>query len=247
MTRRARIAIFVPAWLGLAALLGWGLAGLPAFGHYRGRYGFLLDAIATPERHVTNVVMATTFDYRGVDTMGEEFILFAAVAGVVLLLRGGGRDEPRRDVGLVETSDAVRVVAGLMVGGAVLVGLWLVAFGYVTPGGGFQGGVAVAAGAALLYLATGRRAFAPFGNEEALDPLEATGAGAYVVIGLAALVSGLPFLSNLLGPGTSGTLWAGGSVPLLNWAAGLEVAAANLVLYSEFLAEYVVPLPRRQA
>ena len=29
-----------------------------------------------------------------------------------------------------------------MVGGGLLVGLWLVAFGYVTPGGGFQGGVA---------------------------------------------------------------------------------------------------------
>ena len=31
---------------------------------------------------------------------------------------------------------------------------------------------------------------------------------------------------------------------LLNWAVALEVAAANLVLYAEFLEQYVVSLVR---
>ena len=87
MSRRIRIAVFVPALGVLFALLLWGFVGMPDFGHYRGPYGFVLDRVATPERHVTNVVNATTYDYRGFDTMGEEFILFAAVIGVVLLLR----------------------------------------------------------------------------------------------------------------------------------------------------------------
>jgi multicomponent Na+:H+ antiporter subunit B len=241
MSRRARIAVFAPALGGFAALLGWGVAGIPAFGHYRGPYGFVLDRIVTPERHVTNVVTGTVFDVRGFDTLGEEFILFGAVAGVVLLLRGHEREHPAH-VGDTVASDALRVLGTLMVGVGVLIGLWLVAFGFVTPGGGFQGGVAIAAGAVLLYLAAGVHAWRRLGDERILDPLEGLGAGAYAIVGLAALVSGMPFLANLLGTGTPGTLVSGGSAVLVNWAAALEIAAANLVLYTEFLHEYVAPL-----
>ena len=55
------------------------------------------------------------------------------------------------------------------------------------------------------------------------------GAGAFVAFGLAALISGAPFLHNLLGPGKTGTLFSGGSIAIVNWAVALEVAAANLV------------------
>jgi len=244
LTRRTRILIFAAAGLGLGALLGWSLAGIPHFGDYRGPYGYILNRIVVPERHTTNVVGATVFDVRGFDTMGEEFILFAAVMGVVLLLRRTSEPTEAEDAAEWVGSDALRVVATLMVGAAVLVGLWLVAFGYVTPGGGFQGGVAVASGAALLYFAFTMRSFRPFADEQLMDPLEATGAGAFVVVGLAALVSGMQFLHNLFGPGTTGTLRSGGSIALVNWAVGLEVAAALLTLYSLFLREYVVPLAR---
>ena len=57
-----------------------------------------MNTIAVPQRHTANVVTAVVFDYRGFDTMGEEFILFAAVSGVVLLLREtrGARERDRR-------------------------------------------------------------------------------------------------------------------------------------------------------
>ncbi len=190
-----------------------------------------------------NVVNATTYDIRGFDTLGEEFILFAAVVGVVLLLRGEERE--RAPAGDDIGSDLVRVFGTLAIGAAILVGLWLVAFGFVTPGGGFQGGVALAGGALLLYLVAGFRAWSGFGNESVLDPLEALGAGGYVVIGLAALISGLPFLTNLLSGGAVGTVWSGGSAGFVNWAAGIEVAAANVVLFAEFLDEYIAPIARR--
>jgi multicomponent Na+:H+ antiporter subunit B len=192
---------------------------------------------------MANATNAVTYDYRGFDTMGEEFILFASVVGVVLLLRSGG--ERKRDMDESVGSDLVRVVGVLAVSAAVLVGLWLVAFGFVTPGGGFQGGVVIAGGAVLLFLAASYRAWSGFGDEHILDPLEGIGAGGYVIVGLAALVSGLPFLRNLLGGGTTGTVWSAGSAAFVNWAAGIEVAAANLVLYTEYLHEYVVPLGRK--
>ena len=240
MSRRVRLAVFVPALGVFAALLVWGLVGLPDFGHYVGPYGYLLDRVAVPERHVTNVVTAVVFDYRGFDTLGEEFILFTAVVGVVLLLRGDEPEAPELNDSI--GSDLVRVGGVLAVGAALLVGLWLVAFGYLTPGGGFQGGVVVAAAALLVFLVSSYRDWEGIGSEHVLDPLEAVGAGGFVVIGLAALVSGMPFLTNLLGPGSTGTLRSGGSLPFLNWAVALEVSAALLVLFSEFLEEYVVPL-----
>jgi multicomponent Na+:H+ antiporter subunit B len=237
-----RIGLVLPALAGLGVLLVWAYTGIPAFGDYQGPYGFVLQRISVPLRHMDNVVNATTYDIRGIDTMGEEFILFAAVIGVVLLLRGD--EERSREVADDIGSDVVRIFGTLAIGGAVLIGLWLVANGFVTPGGGFQGGVAIAGGALLLYLVAGYREWSAFGNESLLDPIKAIGGGGYVVIGLAALIGGLPFLTNFFGGGNLGTVWSGGSAGFVNWSAGIEVAAANVLLFSEFLEKYIVPIAR---
>jgi hypothetical protein len=50
----------------------------------------------------------------------------------------------------------------------------------------------------------------------------------------------------MLGPGESGTLLSGGTLPFLNLATAIEVAAANVLLCAEFLEEYVAPLARRR-
>jgi multicomponent Na+:H+ antiporter subunit B len=243
VSRRAiRGLVALPAVGGLGALLAWGVSGLAPFGHFHGFYGQLLNAIALPQRHTTNTVTAVVFDYRGLDTMGEELILFAAVVGVVLLLRETGKPT-RADIARdTVSSDALRVFGVGGAGIAILVGVWLAAFGLVTPGGGFQGGVAIASAVVVLFLTGGFRSWHRLSNERALDPVEGGGAAGYVAVGLAALISGAPFLHNLLGPGKAGTLFSGGSMSLLNWAVALEVAAANLVLYAEFLEQYVVSL-----
>jgi multicomponent Na+:H+ antiporter subunit B len=161
---------------------------------------------------------------------------------VTLLLR----DETRSRQAERRTSrlddDAVRLVGVAMIGGGLLVGLWLMAFGYITPGGGFQGGVLAAGAVLLLYLVGSHRDYRPFRNEHFLDPLEAVGAGGYIVIGLAALVSGTAFLTNLFGLGTTGTLVSSGSIALLNWASAIAVSCAMVLLFAEFLETYVVPL-----
>jgi multicomponent Na+:H+ antiporter subunit B len=232
--RQVRGILALPVLAGVGALLFWGFSGLPPFGNFHGFYGQLLNHIAVPQRHTSNVVTAIVFDYRGFDTMGEEFILFAAVTGVVLLLRG---DEQGKDTDV--QSIALRRLGPALGAFVALVGLWLAAFGLVTPGGGFQGGVVIAAGLVVLYLTVGYTSWHRLANEKVVDPLEGLGAGTYVAVGLAALIAGSPFLHNLLGPGTTGTLFSGGSMSLLNWAVALEVAAANVTLYSEFLQRFV--------
>jgi multicomponent Na+:H+ antiporter subunit B len=247
VSRRLRIGILAPALAGLGALFAWAIAGMPAFGDYRGPYGLVLNRVVVPLRHTTNVVMGTNFDVRAIDTMGEEFILYAAIVGVTLLLRDDAR------AGRVERrtqrlpSDAVRLVGVVMIGGGLLVGLWLQAFGYITPGGGFQGGVLFAGAILVLYLVGSHRDYRPFRDERVLDPLEGLGAGGYIVVGLAALASGAAFLTNLFGFGKTGTLVSGGSIALLNWASAIAVTVAMIILFAEFLETYDAPLEPEDA
>ena len=239
MSRNVRLGLFAAAGAMLAALLVWGFTELPAFGDFQGEYGWILNDVAGHERHVTNVVASVVFDYRGFDTLGEEFILFAAAIGVALLLREArdDRERPRDEV----RSDAVRAVGLMLVGPTVVVGLYLVAHGYLTPGGGFQGGVAVAAGVVLLYAAGRYRAYSAASPHGLVELAEGAGAGAYAAVGVAALFAGGLFLENVVELGTRGTLASGGTIPILNAAAGLEVTAAVVLLLHEFLEEVMYP------
>ena len=238
MSRSVRLGLFAVSAAGLTALLLWGVAGLPDFGHYAGPYGYVLNAVAPGERHVTNVVAATVFDYRGFDTLGEEFILFSAALGVALLLREARDEGERPDHDSI--GDAVRLIGIALVPVLFAIGLYVVAHGYLTPGGGFQGGVVLAAAFALVWLAGEYRAFRRLTPTPAVDLAKGTGAGGYVVVGLAALLLGHAFLHNVGPLGTSGTLASGGSIVLLNLASALEVAAAFVLIFTEYIEELAV-------
>ena len=242
MTRQARIGLFVLSAAGLAALLLWAAAGLPDFGHYRGPYGKVLNSVAVGERHATNVVAAVTFDYRGFDTLGEEFILFASVMGVALLLRHERGERERLTTRI--HSDAVGLGGAGFAAGLLALGLYVVAHGYLTPGGGFQGGVVVASAFALVYLAGDYRSYRALAPIPAIDFVEGTGAGGYAVVGVVSLLLGSAFLHNFGPLGTTGTLASAGSIPFLNVASALEVSAAFVLLFTEFLEELAVTSAR---
>jgi multicomponent Na+:H+ antiporter subunit B len=238
--------VFLAAAAVAGALLLWGLTGLPNYGVYPGPYGDVLNQVAVAERKATNVVAAVTFDYRGVDTMGEEYILFAAVVGVAVLLRAqrGEVEEPpdedaadRRAPG---TSNAVRVLGLALVGPVVLFGLYMVAHGHLTPGGGFQGGVVLATGALLVYLSGEYVTLRKVRPVALIDLAESSGAGGYVAVGLLGLAAGAAFLANVLPLGRPGALLSAGTIPPINLAVGLEVAAGFVLLLSEFLEQTLV-------
>ena len=86
-TRDALPWSFAGLAVGLVAFYLWGLSGLPGFGDYPGPYGFIINRIAVGQTNATGVVSTINFDYRGFDTVGEEFILFAAAAGPVTTSR----------------------------------------------------------------------------------------------------------------------------------------------------------------
>jgi multicomponent Na+:H+ antiporter subunit B len=245
MSRRTRIALFLAGGAGLAALLAWSFAGLPAFGGYDGVYGHVLNHRSLGETHAMNTVAAVTFDYRGFDTLGEEFILFAAVLGVALLLREA-RERHAKDVLVREPVAPVRATGAVAVPVFFLLGLYVIAHGYLTPGGGFQGGVVVAVAIVLVALAADHASYRSLARKTLTDLFEGIGAGAYVAVGVGGVVAGAAFLESFVGRGTIGTLTSSGTIALLNWAAGIEVAAAVLLLASEFFEEVVVERETRR-
>jgi multicomponent Na+:H+ antiporter subunit B len=223
VTRRQRLGLFAPGIGGLGFLLVWGVVGLPAFGHYAGPYGDIVVRVVEPQRHMANAVTAVVFDYRGFDTMGEELILFATASAVAMLLRETRAHDTEGIVDRVR-SDAIAGVGALATVVTFLLGLYVVAHGFVSPGGGFQGGVVLAAAVVVVYFAIEYHAYARLAATSYAEPIESLGAGAFVALGLVSFAFGLAFLGNFLGFGVTGRLRSGGSAALVNWAAALAVA-----------------------
>ena len=243
MSDRVRLSVFAVALAGLLGLMLWGFAGLPDFGHYRGPYGEILNRVAVPERSTTDVVTAVNFDYRGFDTLGEEFILFAAVVGVASILRTLRDERTRRpddDAAgrhVPETSLPVRITGLGLVAPAILVGIYIVAHGHQTPGGGFQGGVILATALLLTYLSADYMTMRAVGPTWLLELAEGMGAAGFALIGLAGVVAGQAFFENVLGKGTPGELLSSGTFPLSNTAVGLAVTGGFVFMLSEFLQQ----------
>lgn len=242
MSAKFRIGIFLASALALAALLGWGILGLPGFGHYPGPYGNVVLKTTVPERHVTDVVTSVMFDQRGLDTLGEEFILFAAVTGVILLLREHRTSEegppPPRDDQIPKRKREAVLLLGLIGAPFVfLFGMYITINAHISVGGGFQGGIVIAAAWLLLYLADERELFDRLAPKPLVTAIEALGAGAYAIIGFVGMAVGLAYLENPGPYGQPTKLLSGGTIPIINFMVGVEVAAAFILLMVEFLYE----------
>lgn len=243
MSRRARLWLFGVAGPGLAAVLVLGMRGLPAFGDYRGVYGRVVNGVMLAMRHATNYVSALNFDVRAFDTLGEEYILFASVLGVTLLLRVMREEDEEFDLaehGVYDSSDAVRLLSLALVPLLIALGVYLVIHGALTPGGGFQGGIVIAAAPAALIVA-GRyvelKALAP---EWAIEAIEGIGAAGYALFGLGGLVFASIFFKNFLPAGNPGQLLSAGFMPLNSISVGLEVTGAFLIVWTAFLDQALI-------
>lgn len=222
MRPRIRVLVFAGGAAGTAALFTAGTLGLPAFGGTLHPYADRAVHQAV-RRGTPNVVSSVNFDQRAFDTLGEELILLSAAIAAVALLRVV-RSEDERDGatlrhGPAEVSDALRIVGHLLLPLTLLIGVYIVAHGAQSPGGGFQGGVILGTAIHLLYLAGDYPALQRLRPIPVFESAEAV-AAAFVLLALAA---------------------AGASparrVPALNTAVGIEVGCALVLLLGKFFEQ----------
>jgi multicomponent Na+:H+ antiporter subunit B len=244
MSSRGRTILFLIAAAGLASIFAWGFHDLPPLGDYRGPYGNVVSQVAVYERHATDVVNAINYDYRAADTLGEEFILFASVLGVLLLFRPpSGKKQKRRNKAPVEeglpVTDALRVTMQAMAGLMIVFGVYIASHGQLTPGGGFQGGVILASVPLIVYLAGDVKTFETIVSGPLIKLAETFGAAGYVVIGLVGTFLGAHFLTNILPLGKTGDVFSSGAIALISVLVGLEVAGGFVVLLRSYLRQII--------
>jgi multicomponent Na+:H+ antiporter subunit B len=243
MSPRLRLALFAIACACLLPAVVSIAMHMPTFGDHPMPYGEAINTLAPAERHVTNMVSAVNFDYRGVDTLGEEFMLLCAVTGTVVLLRGSRGERlsarPGRlpDRAILPRSPAVTLVCRLLAPLVMLFGIYVALHAMTTPGGGFQGGVIVATGALLIYLGDSYEGWRRLMRSPALAACEGVGATVYALCGFAAMAAGHPFLQNFLPLGTAKDVFSGGLMQIENAGVAFAVFGGFGMLFVEFLEE----------
>jgi len=176
----------------------------------------ILQSAAT-ETGAANIVTSVVLAYRGIDTLIEIAILFCAATAAGLIL--GKRDNNAArdpDGGFILSSSADLLFPFLLV-----VGFYIILHGHLTPGGGFQGGVILAAAFFIPLLARPGTSV----NHAGLSFIDGMSGASFILIGLLSLYQGQQFLQPLFDKGITGELLSAGSLPLLYLAVGLKVGA----------------------
>jgi len=238
-----RVALFAVAVLCLVPAVWHVAAAMPPFGSETAQYGMVVNKLGPELRHISNMVSAVNFDFRGLDTIGEEFMLVGAVTGAVLLLRGsrGENIADRADViagravvGRAESTILICRVFGPLL---LLFGLYMALHATVTPGGGFQGGVMLASGLVLAYLGEGYRGWRRLVGSRVMDLFEGGGAFVFALAGLAPMAAGAAFLENVLPLGKFKDVFSGGLMLIENAGVAFAVTGGFTLLFLEFLEE----------
>jgi multicomponent Na+:H+ antiporter subunit B len=237
VTARARLIMFLIAASVIAGFFIAACTGLPRFGSDFHPYGDRAVAAALAHR-TANVVSSVNFDVRAFDTLGEESILFGTVLGATLLLRQA-RDEREHRPAAERVLPTTRLFGTLLMPITLAVGVYIIAHGQLSPGGGFQGGVVLATALHLAYVAADYRVLEKIRPLTVLDVADSLAAASFTIVGLAGLIAGGAFLKNVLPLGTFNQITSGGTVPVLNAAVGVEVASGLIVLLAHFVDQAV--------
>ena len=187
-------------------LPAWGDAQSPANAHVSAYY---LEN-AYQQTHVPNVVTAVLADYRGFDTMFETGVVFVAVIGIMAILRREGvpkgaksrKRPPHQPPDPAITGVATRFIVPFM----QIFGLYVIAHGHYSPGGGFQGGVILGASVILMAMTGELKSALNRMSEDWFIIMVGLGFLIFAGVGLACMFYGGNFLDySALAPLFSGT------------------------------------------
>ncbi|MFH0731604.1 MAG: MnhB domain-containing protein [Candidatus Omnitrophota bacterium] len=124
----------------------------------------------------------------------------------------------------------VKTITRLTVGLILLYGIYILAHGHLSPGGGFAGGVIIALSFIHLMLAYGKEEAFKRLPKAAASFFESLGAIMFLAIALLGFTGGWFFL-NFIPKGEPFKLFSSGIIPLCNIAISLKVGAGLFMIF----------------
>jgi multicomponent Na+:H+ antiporter subunit B len=133
----------------------------------------------------------------------------------------------------VKESKIVDLISRKLVPFILLFGLYLISYGHLSPGGGFQGGAVLSSAILLLCLSRGVGATRSLFTSRAVNAVEIAAFALFLTMAAVGMAVGVSFLGNFLPLGRIGDVPSAGFMLFLNLVIGLEVGAGiTLILFS---------------
>lgn len=173
-----------------------------------------------------NAVTGIVTDYRSFDTLGEVTVLFVSALGISLLIGTSSSWINRSESGFILKAGS-KVILPLL----LIVGVYVITHGHLSPGGGFQGGAMIAS--AMLLMAISDHEFMP--KIKVFKLLEGMAGTAYIVTGLVGMAVLGHFLQNIDQTGLVGELFSAGLIPLVYLFIGLKVGSELTGIITDFM------------
>ncbi|MCL2791705.1 MAG: hypothetical protein FWD87_01315 [Spirochaetaceae bacterium] len=180
----------------------------------------------------TNIVAAIILDYRAFDTLGEAFVLFTALIGVIMLVRTSCGSQ----FILVERTQPLmlRFMIMLISPFILIYGIYILLNGHLTPGGGFSGGAILGSALSLYAISFGAQKVRTLLSFKTLLISISIALLFYAIVKGYSFVIGASGLSSGIPLGTPGNLFSGGLIVPLNISVGIVVAFTVYGLYALF-------------
>lgn len=184
-----------------------------------------LEENGVKETGAINLVSAIYLGYRAFDTLGETIVLLTAVSGTIALLSVSAHTQgrPRSPEGTARPrTHLVEVVTGKLGPIVLMFGVYVMLYGHLSPGGGFQGGVVIASGIIFLGLGTRADSYTPLTRPDILTRIEAVAFLCLILAGVSGIAAGTGLFRS---PWQATPELPAGFIILLNTVIGLKVGA----------------------
>jgi len=198
------------------------------------------DGLGTPEyvgelasrSGALNLVAGVYLAGRLYDTIFELIVFSIAVLGVRFYL---SERKPATRPAPIPESHVLRTSAEVLFPFILLLGIYLAAYGGLSPGGGFAGGTVAASGLMLCTIAIGADAVVKRIGGASLERLEWGLPLAVIALAIVPAFLGRPALTEILPPGRGGGIFASGSILVYNIVIGVKVFIGSWIVIHGFI------------